>query len=261
MLHTLVVYAHLLATCLALGSILASDLRLLTRLRRVDFKLAPPSRSMGVLVAASLAALVLTGAALIVLGLLQRADYLANPKLQAKLVLVAVLVVNAGVLHQSTFPWLARGKRIAPLSARVVLGVALPAAVSLALWLYVAFLGVARPWNFTVSAEHVLVAGAVLVVLAWVATLAVMHVAAHHQHARRASRLAAPTVPARPWAVGGPGTQRVADELLHNMLCDSPGAKSRAAALQHPGATITDDPLLSSCPRDAAMPAYAARAQ
>jgi hypothetical protein len=181
----LVLYLHLLATCSAVGALLATDLQLLGRLRgTTTLRLAPPNAFVARLVGASLIVLCVTGALLIAAGLQQRADYLANPKLQAKLALVAVLVLNGAVLHRHTFPWLARGKRLRPWAAGVALGVALPLATSHALWLYAAFLGVARPWNFSIPAGRVLALGALLVALGWIAAMALLHVAAR-QRARQ----------------------------------------------------------------------------
>ncbi len=249
MLHVLVVYAHLLATCLALGSILASDLRLITRLRDPGFRLAPPAPFVAGLITASLVVLVITGGVLIVLGMQQRADYGSNPKLQAKLVLVAALVVNAMVLHRSTFPWLARGKRLQVFSARVVFGVATPVAASLALWLYVAFLGIARPWNYTMSASFVLAVGAALVAACWLATMVIVDVAARLQRERRASRRALraahkAAILAKA-AVGPPDAHRIAAEAM---------ARARRAADRIANAMEASvDPVLQARPRDAVV--------
>ena len=79
--------------------------------------------------------------------MLDRPDYLANPKLQAKLVLVVLLTINAFVLHRLTFPRLARGRRVARWHASDWLVIGVPVAVSNFLWMFVAFLGVARAWN------------------------------------------------------------------------------------------------------------------
>ena len=247
MLHVLVVYAHLIATCVALGSILASDLRLITRLRDPEFRLAPPAPFVAWLITGSLVILVLTGSGLIALGMQQRPDYLANPKLQAKLVLVAVLLVNAAVLHRATFPWLARGKRLKVFSTRVVFGVALPVAVSIALWLYAAFLGVARPWNFAVPASHVLAIGAALVASAWFAAMFVVHVAARHQQERRAmleaARAAAPGMADTVPAFGATDAHRLAAQALERAR--------RADRVPRRDVDPVLDTVLEARPRDA----------
>ena len=84
--------------------------------------------------------------------------------------------LNTLVLHRITFPSLARGRRVARWKARDFLRVAVPVALSNCLWMYCAFLGIARPWNHTVSVGFVLAtAGALFVAaLAGVTTLLVI---------------------------------------------------------------------------------------
>ena len=165
MLHLLVLFVHLLATCIALGAILATDLRLLGKLTHYRVRIAPPNAFVTRLVGLALLVLCLSGAALLWLGLDHRADYLDNPKLQAKLLLVATLAVNALVLHGYTFPRLARGRRVKPWTAGDMAGVAVPVALSNCLWLFCAFLGIARAWNDTIPFADVLAIAAVLFVL------------------------------------------------------------------------------------------------
>jgi hypothetical protein len=186
----LLVYVHLLATCVALGALLSTDARLLARIRHVDFRLAPPNPLVMRLVAVALFLACVTGAMLVVGAAPGPGAPLSSPKVQAKLVLVGLLVVNAFVLHVLTFPRLARGRRITPWRARWAFGVALPLAMSHALWLFVAFLGIARPWNHTVSMSFVLTWAAGLVLACWAATMGVVVVAARHQRTRRRRSIA-----------------------------------------------------------------------
>jgi hypothetical protein len=188
----LVLFVHLLATCAALGAILATDLRLLARVSRTDFRLGPPNRFVTRLVAWSLALLVATGAVLVALALQTQPDALSNPKLQVKIGLVALLALNAVVLHRWTFPALAAGRRLRPWSARAALGIGLPLAVSNALWLLVAFLGIARPWNQVVPAAELVALASALVALAWLGVMVVLHLAARRQRQRRADAAALP---------------------------------------------------------------------
>ncbi|HEX6362429.1 MAG TPA: hypothetical protein VFZ93_05725 [Albitalea sp.] len=156
MLHLLVVYLHLLATCAALGAILVSDLRLLGKAWNTGARLVPPEPFVARLVTVSLAVLIATGGALVALGLQADPGYLRNGKLQAKLVLVALLVLNAGVLHGVTFPRLATGRPLRLAGVADALAVAVPVALSNSLWLFCAFLGVARRWNHVVPIGEVL---------------------------------------------------------------------------------------------------------
>ena len=152
----LLLFAHLLGTSLALGAIVATDIRLLGKLADERVRIAPPNPFVMRLITLALGVLYATGTALVVLGLIADPDYLANPKLQAKLILVVLLSINALVLHRYTFPGLARGRRVARWKLRDFLRVAVPVSLSNCLWMYCAFLGIARPWNNTVSLGFVL---------------------------------------------------------------------------------------------------------
>ena len=200
MVKLLVVYVHLLATCMAVGAILATDLRLLTRLRGKEFRLSPPGNFLSGLVASSLAVLCVTGGVLVLLSIAERPDYLANPKLQAKLMLVGLLVLNGIVLHVGTFPWLRTRQPLDAASPRVWLGVAAPIALSNSLWLYVAFLGVARPWNFTVPAGTVLAVGACVTLLAWATIVLMLRGVARRQREQALRRKARKTARQSPTA-------------------------------------------------------------
>lgn len=198
MLKVFVVYLHLLATCMAVGLVLAADLKLLGALRASlwrpagtparPLRLAPPGRFVRGLIAAALAALVTTGGVLVLLALAERPDALANPKLQAKALLVGLLVVNAGVLHRVTFPALAQRATWTVRSVRdlhrLALSVALPVALSTGLWAYCAFLGIARPWNYTVPMGEVLAWGLGVVIVLWVGVTALLAAATWSRPAR-----------------------------------------------------------------------------
>src|SRR5438128_962101 len=125
----LVVFVHLLAASTALGAIVATDLRLLSRLAQDRVRIAPPNEFVARIVLVALLVLYLSGALIVWQGLSERADYLANPKLQAKLLFVALLTINAFVLHRFTFARLARGRRVARWGAADWIVVAVPVAV------------------------------------------------------------------------------------------------------------------------------------
>jgi hypothetical protein len=144
----LVVFAHLVGVCLALGMILLTDARLLARVAGYRVVILPPSRFDTRVISTALVLLTVSGVALIAYGLAARPDYLANPKLQAKLVLVVVLAVNAVVLHRVVFPILERARPVSRWTSRSRWRVALSVGLSNSLWFYCAFLGIARPWNF-----------------------------------------------------------------------------------------------------------------
>lgn len=170
MLKMAIAYVHLLATCMALGSIFIADWRLL---RGREFALRPGALSRLAttqrLVNVSLAALWLTGAALIWIGYAQNPDtYLGNQKLWAKISVVAVLTLNGVFLHRFVFPTLQRGRSLSTLSnLRCTLLAMLLGGTSLASWLFAAWLGMARPWNNAVVYGDVMALYLALVGLAF----------------------------------------------------------------------------------------------
>jgi hypothetical protein len=174
----LLLFTHLLGTSLALGAIVATDIRLLRRLADDRVRIAPPNPYVMRLITLAMVVLCTSGAALVGLGMADNPEYLANAKLQGKLVLVAVLALNALVLHHVTFPGLARGRRVARWKLRDFLRVAVPVALSNCLWMYCAFLGIARPWNFNVTLGFVLGTAAWLFAATLAAITAVLVVAA-----------------------------------------------------------------------------------
>jgi len=174
----LLLFAHLLGTSMALGAIVATDIRLLGKLADERVRIAPPNPYVMRLISVSLAVLYVTGTAMIVLNLRDDPNYLDNPKLIAKLVLVLVLTLNAMVLHRYTFPGLAVGRRVARWKLRDFLRVAVPVSISNCLWMFCAFLGIARPWNYTVSMAFVLTTALVLCLITMAGITALLFVAA-----------------------------------------------------------------------------------
>lgn len=180
MLKLLILYVHLLATCVALGMIVVSDLRLLGRLALYPAPMVPPTRFVTRVIGTALLVLYVSGGALILTGLDADGNFM-NQKLQAKLLLVCLLTLNAIVLHRWTFPRLHSGGTISPFVLQDVTTVALPAAVSNALWLYCAFLGIARPWNDVMNLLSVLAIAAVLIVAFLGLALMVLTLASRNQ--------------------------------------------------------------------------------
>jgi len=181
MQHLLTVYVHLLATCMAIGVIVMTDMRLVAKLAGYRVTIPPPERFESRMILVATATLVLTGTALIAMGLAADPRYLDNPKLQAKLVLVTLLCVNGFALHYITFPRLARARTVASWSMRDMLAVAAPVGLSNSLWMYCAFLGIARPWNFTVPIGEVLGVAVVLFMLAFGAVMLGLRFAARDE--------------------------------------------------------------------------------
>ena len=177
MLHLTLVFCHFLAAAIALGAIVATDLRLLSKLAQDRVRIAPPNEFVARIVVVSLVVLYLSGAALVLQAAIERPVTLANPKLQAKVALVLLLTMNAFILHRFTFPRLARGRRIVRWRTLDWIAIAVPVAASNALWLFVAFLGTARAWNDAVPFSDIVAVAAVVYLAVQSGVVAILVVA------------------------------------------------------------------------------------
>lgn len=157
MLKMLLVYVHLLATCIALGRVLLADHKLWSwrkeALDQAKLEYLEETRKI-----ATLALLALWGSGLLLVlqgYLLEGTAYLLNQKLWAKVAVVALLTLNGGLLHRVGFPLLQKAPFVLlPGSDRGRL--ALLGAFSMSGWLFAAFLGVARAWNHVMPCLHVM---------------------------------------------------------------------------------------------------------
>jgi hypothetical protein len=182
MLKLLVVYAHLLGTCLALGMMAMTDLRLLGRVFGNWVVIPPPPPFELRVITGALVLLVATGAMLLFLGLQENPNYLlGNEKLQGKMLLVALLCLNAFVLHFAVFPLLSMLEPVANWTSRQCNAVALAVGLSNSLWLYSAFLGIARSWNQGVPIENVLLIGFALFLTMAFVVRGVLHIASRNE--------------------------------------------------------------------------------
>lgn len=157
LLKPLVVYLHLLATCIALGSVLLADHRLWRwRHRRLNPSMIVQLKETQGVVSLALTGLWLSGALLVVLGYWQDGNhYLLNPKLWAKVSVVSLLTLNGILLHQVGFPLLQREAFVAmSKSDQVRLG--LLGALSSTGWMFAAFLGIARHWNHVLPYHQIM---------------------------------------------------------------------------------------------------------
>jgi hypothetical protein len=169
MFKTILVYFHLIASCAAIGTIVITDLRLAAKALGYRVVIPAPERFETLMISIALTLLYLTGATIVYLGVQASPDYLDNEKLQAKLVLVALLTVNAFVLHRKVFPILGRSRPVSHWSRGEWTTVAGSVSLSNSLWFFCAFLGIARVWNGTVSLLFVLEIAAAAWLLLFVA--------------------------------------------------------------------------------------------
>lgn len=157
-MKTLIVYAHLLAACVAVGLLLIQDLALAkTRGGRLSDSAVRELTKAADIMFIALVLLWISGLALVLLGYLENPQqYLLNEKLWAKFTVVSVLTVNGIALHYFSFPRVisTRGLLGQPSVDQVL--VALTGAVSSVSWLFACYLGIARPWNYTVDYSYVM---------------------------------------------------------------------------------------------------------
>lgn len=162
-----------------------TDLRLLSRVMGYRVVIPPPSLFELRVITGALGLLLATGAMLVIAGQQDRPDYLiGNQKLQGKIVLVGLLCLNALVLHYGVFRHLSRLRPVAKWSPRQREGVALSVGLSNSMWLYCAFLGIARPWNQSIEIELVLLIGFVLWTVMACGARVVLEVAARGERPR-----------------------------------------------------------------------------
>ncbi|MBK6851788.1 MAG: hypothetical protein IPG93_09280 [Burkholderiales bacterium] len=146
-----ILYSHLLATCTALGVILAIHLHLLGKLARPGLQHASPGRHVERLMMASTGLLIVTGAVLVWLGLRERTGYLLNPTLIAKLLLAALMTANVVLLRRRVLPHLAQPASLLGWRPSQRLALALPVALASSLWLTCAWLGFALALGYGMS--------------------------------------------------------------------------------------------------------------
>jgi hypothetical protein len=152
MLTTLLVFIHLLATCIAVGVLLIQDFSLaraqgkpLAKPEIVELKLSATRVSF------ALVALWVSGIALVTNGYLGHPDYVLNEKIWAKITVVFVLSLNGLLLHYYAFPLITTGKGLNGLKLSQKTLIALSGSVSSTSWLFACYLGIARPWNFSIT--------------------------------------------------------------------------------------------------------------
>lgn len=158
MLKTLIVYAHLLAACVAVGVLLIQDLALAkskgSRLSETAIKELTKSADIMFI---ALVVLWISGLALVLVGYIDNPQqYLLNEKLWAKFTVVSVLTLNGIALHYFSFPRMISSRGLLGQPAIEQILMALTGAVSTVSWLFACYLGIARNWNYTVDYSFVM---------------------------------------------------------------------------------------------------------
>jgi hypothetical protein len=175
-MKTLIVYAHLLAACLAVGILLIQDLAIA---RGKGNPLSSPDienlkQSAGIILFA-LVALWCSGLLLVFMGYQDNPQqYLANQKLWAKFTVVILLTLNGVVLHFYSFPRITSRVGLLGLSTFEQILVALSGVISSVSWLYACYLGIARSWNYTVGYGYVMFIYSIPIILGFIVSCEVL---------------------------------------------------------------------------------------
>ncbi|MCY1422506.1 hypothetical protein D9M71_381900 [compost metagenome] len=162
-----VVYVHLLACCIAIGLVFASDAEMVRNLLKGHQEAGHDGKHMARLqksVTNALIFLWLTGAAVIGIDYLDKGmNYFANPKLQAKVIIVLLLTFNGMLLHRFVLPALLKAGSLLDLNFGVRMFALFSGALSGVSWLYAAMLGVGRPLAWKYSLTELLLAYPLLI--------------------------------------------------------------------------------------------------
>ncbi len=91
-----------------------------------------------------------------------------NEKLWAKFTVVSVLTLNGIALHYYSFPRVTSRRGLLGLPTFEQILVVLTGALSTTSWLFACYLGIARPWNYTVDFSFVMFIYSGLLVTAFI---------------------------------------------------------------------------------------------
>nr|WP_237234777.1 hypothetical protein [Pseudomonas sp. TCU-HL1] len=188
-----VVYAHLIACCVAIGLVLTSDLAMIKQLFQGGDATAADKEHLHVLkktVLLSLAALWVTGIGILLLDYsVKGAVYFLNPKLQAKILVVALLTLNGYVLHSVVMPALDKAGNLLKLETNTRTLAVFSGVVSGVSWFYGAMLGIARPLSWKYSLGDIMFAYPVLICLGFAAMTLLVKFASSRTTAQAPARM------------------------------------------------------------------------
>lgn len=157
-MKTLIVYAHLLAACVAIGILLIQDLALAkSKGNPLSATAIKDLTKSAEIMFIALVVLWISGLSLVLIGYLENPQqYLMNPKLWAKFTVVSVLTLNGIALHYFSFPRVTSRRGLLGLPTFEQILVTLTGALSSVSWLFACYLGIARPWNYIVDYSFVM---------------------------------------------------------------------------------------------------------
>ncbi|QLC72427.1 hypothetical protein LPB260_16765 [Pseudomonas sp. LPB0260] len=168
-----IVYAHLIACCVAIGMVLTSDFAMIKELFKGGNSHLQDSQHMESLqksVSIALAVLWVSGVAIIWLDISASGlSYLLNPKLQAKIAIVMLLTFNGMLLHGLVLPALQKAGSLLKLKFSMRMFALFAGALSGVSWFYAAMLGIGRPLSWKYSLTEILAAYPVMIVGGFIA--------------------------------------------------------------------------------------------
>lgn len=178
-MKTLVVYAHLLAACVSIGSLLLQDLALWrSRHRVLTQDEISALRNTANIVFMALVVLWVTGITLVTIGYFENPqEYFSNQKIWAKLSVVVILSLNGVLLHFYSFPKVVGNKAILELPSVDQKLIGCSGALSTVSWLFACYLGIARNWNYSLDYASIMLVYAGLVVTGFIVAHEVMRMA------------------------------------------------------------------------------------
>ncbi|GAC1324465.1 MAG: hypothetical protein NVS3B11_17330 [Collimonas sp.] len=173
-----IVYLHLIACCVAIGLVLTSDVAMVTQLIKGSAAEKPEAAHLDSLkktVSLALVALWVTGIAVVWLDVSVKgfAYYFSNPKMQAKLTIVALLTLNGFVLHSAVMPAMEKAGSLLQMPFNQRMLAIFAGAVSAVSWFYAAMLGVGRPLAWKYSLVQLLAAYPALIVSGFAAMVSI----------------------------------------------------------------------------------------
>jgi hypothetical protein len=168
-----IVYAHLIACCVAIGMVLTSDVAMIKELfkgKQSHLQNAQHMESLQKTVSAALVVLWITGLAIIWVDIGDKGlSYLLNPKLQAKIAIVMLLTFNGMLLHSLVLPALQKAGSLLKLEFNMRTFALFAGALSGVSWFYAAMLGVGRPLSWKYSLSEILAAYPLLIIAGFMA--------------------------------------------------------------------------------------------
>lgn len=167
-----VVYAHLIACCVAIGLVLTSDYAMIKQMITGEDATHSDKTHLDTLkktVLLALAALWVTGIGIVLLDYsVKGAVYFLNPKLQAKILVVSLLTVNGFLLHHAVLPAIKKAGTLVKMETNARTLAVFAGVVSGVSWFYGAMLGIARPLNWKYSLGEIMFAYPLFICLGFI---------------------------------------------------------------------------------------------